>query len=112
MKTIQEKSNGGLEIFKEYIQTPFNLDEKTSSEYIDGVEFMILWSDRYGNYIMKVWKNGMHYANWNAIWFLKEFNGMRTIEACERIDDDLNLGVLNQDDSNNEEGDAPRDLIF
>jgi hypothetical protein len=94
MKSFLEATNGGLDIFKKYIDTSFELGKKIKSTENSRLEFMIVENATYGNCVMKVWRNGSKYANWNAIWFMKEYSDYSESEVYEVIDEEMNLGLL------------------
>jgi hypothetical protein len=97
MKKFNAATEKGLEIFKHYIETVFELDNVTKSAHTSGTEFRVTFSKRYDNYIIFLKRQfGGQYITekLNAIWFVKEVWGLTEKETYSKIDSDMNLGIL------------------
>jgi hypothetical protein len=92
------KTDGGLDIFRNYVTTPFKLDEWVASTTQPNQRFKVTWNERYGNYAIYVEMN--YQGSWiemhrlNAIWYLKEFSSMTENEVYKFLDEEMELGIL------------------
>lgn len=97
MKKFNEATDKGLDIFKFYLETPFELDSVTESEYSSETKFRVVYSEQYANYIIFLTRQfGEHKLTdkWNAVWFVKEIWGLSEKETYRKIDSEMNLGIL------------------
>jgi hypothetical protein len=96
-KQILEATNGGLEIFKKYVNTEFEVDVES---VVDAHrKFTVRWNVHYQNYVLHIdeciegnWcKNTKRY---NGIYFVQDRFGLNNNEALRKIDSELNLGFF------------------
>ncbi len=113
-KQIVEATNGGLEIFKKYVNTEFEVD--VISVVDEHRKFTVKWNAHYQNYVLyldeciadKWCKNTKRY---NGIYFVQDRFGLNNNEALRKIDSELNLGFFSTPELTilNEELDANLD---
>lgn len=88
------ETNGGLEIFKKYLQHEFTID---NAVVVDNLRFTITWNIRYENYAIYVdIHNGVKWENtnrYNAIWFVKEKFGLTENEVYQKLNREMNLNI-------------------
>lgn len=95
-----EKTDGGLEIFQKYLEHTFVLGEPT---IVEERKFTVAWNDRYGNYAIYV--SCLSNGKWettdrlNAIWFVKEKFGLTEEETYAKVNREMNLGILQEEQS-------------
>jgi hypothetical protein len=93
-----EKTNGGLDIFQKYINYEFIVGEPTT---VDDIRFTVKWNDHYENYAVYI--ECLKNAKWqmndrlNAIWFVKEKFSLTEDEVYSKINREMNLGILREE---------------
>jgi hypothetical protein len=96
MKAYLDATNGGLEIFRKYINTPFDVDR---TEVVRSLHkrFKVSYSERYKNYVITIedW-NGLKWSNpqnLNAVWYVKETLGLSENQTYEHIEYTMDLNI-------------------
>lgn len=100
-KNFLNATNGGLEIFKKYLENPFELDKFV---YVDNRRFIVTWNKKYENYAIYI---DFHYDGlWinrfrlNAIWFIVELFNISESQVYEKLDSEMSLGILKTNTTN------------
>ena len=96
MRALLDATNGGLDIFRNYIKTPFTLD-KMEVVKSNNNRFIVSNNERYKNYVVRIenW-DGMKWTNarnFNAVWFVKELYGLNEQQAYDKIEYDMDLNI-------------------
>lgn len=91
-------TDGGLQIFRKYLEHTFVVSEPTT---VGERKFTVAWNERYGNYAIYV--SCLSNGKWettdrlNAIWFVKEKFGLTEEETYAKINREMNLGILQEE---------------
>lgn len=91
-------TDGGLQIFRKYLEHTFVVNEPT---ILGDRKFTVAWNDRYDNYAIYV--SCLENGKWqttnrlNAIWFVKEKFGLTEEETYSKINREMNLGILQEE---------------
>ena len=102
MRAFLDATNGGLDIFRNYIKTPFTLDKMEIVKSINK-RFIVSYNERYKNYVVKIedwdgikWTNS---RNFNAVWYVKEIYELNEQQAYDKIEYDMELKItINSND--------------
>ena len=97
MKAYLDATDGGLDILRRYINTPFEVD---STEVVKSLNkrFTVSYSERYKNYVITIedW-NGLKWCNsknFNAIWYVKETLNLTENQTYENISYNMDLNII------------------
>ncbi|MCR9171085.1 MAG: hypothetical protein NXI10_01225 [bacterium] len=95
-RVFLDATDGGLEILKKYLSHDFTLDKTVVVD--DEIRFKVIWSERYNNYAIiideRMGSKWFNYARFNAIWFVKDKFDLSEQKTYEKIDSEMNLGIL------------------
>jgi len=99
MKTIGKQflkaTDGGLNIIRKYLTTPFELDEIVQSDVNTNRTFKVFWSELYKNYVITIYNHGTEEERLNAIWFVKWLFEITEVEVYKKLDKEMNLNIMN-----------------
>jgi hypothetical protein len=94
-RALLDATDGGLNIFKKYIENAFEVDEMVE---LEDARFKVTWNDYHKNYAVYIDEyTGSEWINsgrFNAVWFVKERFDLNANAAREKIDTEMNLGVI------------------
>jgi hypothetical protein len=96
MRAFLNATNGGLDIFRNYINTPFRVDK---AEVVKSVnkQFIITYNERYKNYVITIkdW-NGLKWTNpqnFNGVWYLKETFKLTEQEVYDLLEYEMGIKI-------------------
>lgn len=96
-RTLLNATDGGLDIFRKYIENAFEIDEVVE---LDDIRFKVSWNGYHNNYAVYIdeytGSEWIRTGRYNAVWFVKEKFDLNANEAREKIDTEMNLGILTE----------------